>query len=69
MPNLGGWELVIVLVIILLLFGVGRIGQIGGELGRAIREFRRGLSGEEENKTESKTGSDEAAKKDTPKND
>ncbi|MFN2221932.1 MAG: twin-arginine translocase TatA/TatE family subunit, partial [Candidatus Promineifilaceae bacterium] len=29
MPNLGGWEWVIILVIVLLVFGVGRIGRLG----------------------------------------
>ena len=35
-------------VIIILLFGVGRIGKIAGELGKGIREFRSGLSGQDE---------------------
>ncbi len=48
MPNLGGAEWIVILVIIILLFGVGRIGQVGGELGKAIREFRHGLSGDDE---------------------
>jgi len=43
--------LIIVLVIVLLLFGVGRIGKIAGELGKGIREFRTGLTG---NKDEEK---------------
>lgn len=45
--RLGGTELIIVLVIILLVFGVGRIGKIGGELGKGIKEFRKGLQGDE----------------------
>ncbi len=40
-------ELLIILVIVLLLFGVGRIGKIAGELGKGIRSFREGLSGDE----------------------
>lgn len=39
----GGWEWIIVLVIVLLLFGPGRIGKIAGELGKGIRAFREGL--------------------------
>jgi sec-independent protein translocase protein TatA len=39
----GGWEWIIVLVIVLLLFGPGRIGKIAGELGRSIKAFREGL--------------------------
>lgn len=39
----GGIELIIILVIVLLLFGVGRVSRIGGELGSAVANFRRGL--------------------------
>lgn len=41
-------ELLIILVIVILLFGVGRIGKIAGELGKGIREFRKGIKGDEE---------------------
>jgi sec-independent protein translocase protein TatA len=50
--RLGPTELIIILLIIIVLFGVGRIGKIAGELGRGIREFRQGLKGDEENKSE-----------------
>ena len=43
MPNLGGWEWVIILVIVLLIFGVGRIGRLGEELGKGVRAFRQGV--------------------------
>ena len=43
MPTLGPTELIIILLIALLLFGVGRLGRLGGELGRGIREFRKGI--------------------------
>lgn len=50
MFRLGPTELIIILVIVVLLFGVGRISKISGELGTAIREFRKGLNdGEKEN--------------------
>lgn len=45
--NFGPTELIIILVIIIVLFGVGRLGKIGGELGGAIREFRSGMKDEE----------------------
>ncbi len=48
MRGLGGWELVIVLVIVLLLFGAVRITKIAGELGGGIRAFRDGLKGDKE---------------------
>ncbi|HXF86025.1 MAG TPA: twin-arginine translocase TatA/TatE family subunit [Anaerolineales bacterium] len=49
MFRLGGWEWIIILVIVLLLFGPGRIGKIAGELGRSIKAFREGLSGGDKN--------------------
>jgi len=48
MPNLGGWEWVIILVIVLLVFGVGRIGRLGEELGKGVRAFREGVRDESE---------------------
>lgn len=47
MLRLGGMEWVIILVIILVLFGPGRIGKVAGELGKSIKAFRDGLSGDE----------------------
>ncbi len=40
MPNLGGMEWVIILVIVLIVFGVGKLPQIGGAIGKSIKEFR-----------------------------
>lgn len=41
-----GAEWIIILVIIVLLFGPGRIGKLSGEIGKSIKAFRDGLSGE-----------------------
>ena len=43
-----GSEWIVILVIVVLLFGPGRIGKIAGELGRSIKSFREGLSDKEE---------------------
>ncbi len=40
-------ELLIILLIIVLLFGPGRIGKIAGELGKGIRSFREGIGGKD----------------------
>jgi len=48
MLRIGTPELLIILVIVLLVFGVGRISRVAGELGAGIREFRKGLRGEDD---------------------
>jgi sec-independent protein translocase protein TatA len=48
MARLGPTELIIILVIVILIFGVGRIGKIAGEMGSGIRAFRDGLKGDED---------------------
>jgi sec-independent protein translocase protein TatA len=45
--GLGVPELLIVALIVVLLFGVGRIARVSGELGRRLRTFRGGLRGED----------------------
>lgn len=47
-----GTEWIVILVIVVLLFGPGRIGKISGELGRSIKSFREGLSGKEDDTAE-----------------
>ena len=47
MPQIGIVEILIVLVIVLLLFGPERITKLGGELGKGIKAFKDGLSGED----------------------
>jgi sec-independent protein translocase protein TatA len=55
MLRFGPTELIIILVIVILLFGVGRIGKIAGELGSGIKAFRKGLQSEDEEKQKSET--------------
>jgi len=45
--DIGPTELLIILVIVVILFGGGRIAKLGGELGNGLREFRKGLAGED----------------------
>jgi sec-independent protein translocase protein TatA len=54
--SLGAPELAIIAVIVVVLFGASRLGDIGGSIGRSIREFRREVKeGEEEPKEEGET--------------
>jgi sec-independent protein translocase protein TatA len=48
----GGLEWGFILLIVILIFGVGRISKVAGELGKGIRSFKDGLSGKAENKDE-----------------
>lgn len=48
--TVGPFELIIVLVIVILIFGVGKLPDIGGALGKSIREFKAGVSDEDEKK-------------------
>ena len=58
-------ELIIILVIVILLFGVGRISKIAGELGRGIRAFREGLQGTDATSpTETASGKDSSTESD-----
>lgn len=54
MLNVRGWEWIIILVIVILLFGVGRLGKIGAELGKGIRNFREALAGKDVGESEEK---------------
>ena len=48
MPNLGLPELLVILVIVVLIFGAGKIPQLGKGLGEGIKNFKKGLKDEPE---------------------
>jgi sec-independent protein translocase protein TatA len=52
-------ELLIIALVIVLIFGVGRISKVGGELGKGIRAFREGLSGKDDDSTQGDSGKTE----------
>ena len=50
----GIWEIVLILVIILIIFGVGKLPQVGNAIGKGLRSFRKGQAGEDEEEEEEK---------------
>jgi len=62
MFGLGVTEMIIIAVIVILFFGVGRISKISGEAGSAIRKFKEGLQGDGKGKDESAADSSEPSK-------
>jgi sec-independent protein translocase protein TatA len=61
------WHLVLILIIALVIFGPGKLGDIGGSLGRGIREFRSSMSVDDskEAKDDEKKSESAEAKKET----
>jgi sec-independent protein translocase protein TatA len=56
--NLGMWEILLILLVVLLLFGAKRLPEVGSSIGKGIREFKRSISdtqdaimGQDENRT------------------
>ncbi len=46
--RLGPWEIGLILAIIVIVFGVGKLPEVGGAIGKGLRSFRRAQSGEDE---------------------
>ncbi len=51
MANLGKAELLIILVIVVAVFGTGKLASLGGALGRGIKDFRAAMQSEEESES------------------
>lgn len=63
--GLGGisiWQLAIILVIVILIFGTKRLKTLGGDLGGALKSFRKAMDSNDE-EDESKSGSGEEPKR------
>ena len=57
-PSLGGMELLIILVILVLFFGAKRVPELGRSLGRGMRELRKGASEDHDNEDERRESAD-----------
>lgn len=63
--NIGWFQILIVLLIVLLIFGTKRIRNLGSDLGGAIREFRKGVS-EDDDSGKSEDSTEEAEAGESP---
>ena len=61
--HMGPWEIGLILAIILIVFGVGKLPQVGGAVGKGMRAFRKGQRGEEEEDEEPSKPKREVTKK------
>ena len=61
--RIGPWEIALVLVIILIVFGVGKLPQVGGAVGKGLRAFKKGQQGEEEEEEVKRSTTKKAAGK------
>ena len=52
MPHLGPWELGIILIIVIAVFGAGKLAGLGGALGKGVRDFRSAVKEGEKEKEE-----------------
>jgi len=52
--RMGPWEIALILGIILIVFGVGKLPQVGGAVGKGLRAFRKGQSGEDDDEEPSR---------------
>lgn len=52
MPSLGPLEIGLILLLVLVIFGAGKLPEVGHALGKSIREFNRAKSGDDEEKKE-----------------
>ena len=49
MFGLGHWEIILILVIVLIVFGAGKLPKVAGELAKGIKSFKQGLKDEKKN--------------------
>ena len=67
MSNISIWQILIILLVIALLFGMGRLPQLGKDLGKAIRSFRRSVEGDDSSTAGKQDSSTTDKQKKSPK--
>ena len=61
--KMGPWEIGLIVLVILIVFGVGKLPQVGGAIGKGLRAFKKGQAGEEEEKVVESPKSKKAVRK------
>ncbi|HMJ00608.1 MAG TPA: twin-arginine translocase TatA/TatE family subunit [Gaiellaceae bacterium] len=69
LPNVSLWEILIVLLVVLLIFGPKRLPEMGRSLGKGMREFKDSISGKDDDHTELPPPREEAAVPAAPRRD
>ena len=64
--NIGPWQLLIILVIVLAIFGTKRLSTLGSDLGKSVKGFRSAMSEAEESADQLSDSSSDADFDDTP---
>ena len=64
---MGPWEIALIVVIILIVFGVGKLPQVGGAIGKGIRSFRKGQQGQLDDDGDEEDEEEEEEEKPRPK--
>jgi sec-independent protein translocase protein TatA len=59
---MGPWEIALILAIILIVFGVGKLPQVGGAIGKGLRAFKKGQQGLEDEEEEAEEKSSKPKK-------
>ena len=67
MSNISIWQILIILLVVALLFGMGRLPQLGKDLGKAIRSFRRSVEGDDSSTAGKRDSSTTDKQKKSPK--
>jgi len=62
MFGLGTQELLIILILVLIIFGAGKLPQVGSALGKGIKNFKHGLKGEDKTEKDPKELNDKEEK-------
>jgi len=68
MPNLGPTELILILLIVIAVFGAGKLANLGGALGKGVKDFRSAMQteGEDKDEEDGETNGGKEGKADAP---